>query len=110
MTLKIKPPITVIIVCVFELLGLILLPSALFKETTKEIGIWYQIYIVITGFVTAFTIWCLWRMKKLGICLYFTAYAVHNIIALLVGNWLMYVLIIPTVGAMLLLPHMKKMS
>jgi hypothetical protein len=110
MILKHKPPITVIIVCVFELLGLILLPSALFKETTKEIGVWYQVYIIITGFATAFIIWCLWKMKKLGIYLYFATYAVHNIIALLVGNWLVYVLIIPIVGAMLLLPHIKKMS
>ncbi|MCX6121726.1 MAG: hypothetical protein NTX44_08915 [Ignavibacteriales bacterium] len=110
MTLKLKPPITVIIVCVFELLGLILLPSALLKESTKEIGIWYQIYIVITGFVTAFMISCLLKMKKLGIYLYFTAYAVHNIIAFLVGNWVIYVLIIPIVGAILLLPHIKKMS
>ncbi len=110
MTLKHKPPITVIIVCIFELIGLILLPSALFKETTKEIGLWYQIYIVITGFFSAFIIWFLWKMKKLGVYMYFISYAAHNIIALLVGNWLFYVLIIPIVGAILLFPHMKKMS
>jgi hypothetical protein len=110
MKLKSRPPITVIIVCVFELLGLILLSPALFKETTKAIGLWYQIYIVITGFVTAFVIWKLWKMKKVGVYIYFAIYAAHNIIALLVRNWLIYVLIIPVVGAILLLPHIKKMS
>ena len=110
MPIKLKPPITVIIVCIFEFIGLILLPSALFKETTKEIGLWYQIYIVGTGFFSISIIWYLWKMKKLGITIYFISYAVHNIIALLVGNWLMYVLIIPIVGGILLLPHMKKMS
>jgi len=108
--LRSKPPITVIIVCAFELLGLILLPPAIFKETTKAIGLWYQVYIVITGIVTAFVIWELWKMKKLGLYVYFIAYAAHNIIAVIVGNWLVYVLIIPVVGAILLLPHIKKMS
>lgn len=110
MILKPRPPITVIIICVFELLGLILLPPALFKETTKAIGLWYQIYIVITGFVTAFVIWKLWKMKKVGLYIYFITYAAHNIIAVIVGNWLIYVLIIPIIGAALLLPHLKKMS
>ncbi len=105
-----RPPVTVIIVCVFELLGLILLPSAIFKETTKAIGLWYQIYIVITGFVTAFVIWKLWKMKKLGLYVYFIAYVSHNIIAVIVGNWLIYVLIIPIIGAFLLFPHFKKMT
>ena len=110
MILKSRPPITVIIVCAFELLGLILLPSALFKESTKALGLWYQIYLVITGFVTAFVIWKLWKMKKVGVYIYLVMYAAHNIIALLVGNWLIYVLIIPIIGVALLFPHIKKMS
>jgi len=110
MTFKHKPPVTVIIVCLFELLGLILIPSALFNETAKEIGIWYQIYIVLTGLVTIFVIWKLWAMKKIGVYIYFVAYAVHNLIAIFIGNWLVYVLIIPIIGAVLLLPHFKKMS
>ena len=110
MFLKSRPPITVIIICVFELLGLILLPSAIFKDTAKAIGLWYQIYIAITGFVTAFVILKLWKMKKVGIYIYFASYAAHNIIAMIVGNWLVYVLIIPIIGAILLLPHLKKMA
>jgi len=110
MFLKSRPPITVIIICVFELLGLILLPSALLKETTKAIGLWYQTYIAATGFITAIVIWKLWKMKKAGIYFYFAAYAAHNIIAMIVGNWLIYVLIIPIIGAVLLLPHFKKMT
>jgi hypothetical protein len=109
MILKQKPPVTVIVVCAFELLGLILLPSALFKETTKEIGLWYQIYIGITGFFSIFIIWFLWKMKKPGVYIYFISYAIHNIVAVIVGNWLVYVLIIPVIGAALLLPHFKKM-
>jgi hypothetical protein len=110
MILKSRPPITVIIVCVFELIGLILLPPAVFKEATKEIGLWYQIYFVITGFVSASIIWYLWKMKKVGVYIYFASYAAHNIIAVMVGNWLVYVLIIPIIGAILLLPHVKKMT
>ncbi len=110
MAIKLKIPITVFIVCIFELLGLILLPSALFKETAKQIGVWYQIYIAATGIVTVFIIWYLWKMKKAGIYIYFAAYAAHNIIALLVGNWLVYVLLIPIVGGIFLLPHFRKMS
>jgi len=110
MILKNRPPITVIIICLFELIGLLLLPSALSKETTKEIGLWYQIYIVITGLVTIFVIWKLWTKKKIGVYIYFVAYAAHNLIALIIGNWLIYVLIIPVIGAILLLPHFKKMS
>jgi hypothetical protein len=110
MTFKFRPPITVIIVCLFELLGIILIPSALFKETTKEIGLWYQIYIILSGFISAFVIWMLLKMKKLGLYTYFILYAIHNVVALFAGNWLVYVLIIPAIGAVLLLPYAKKMK
>ncbi len=110
MNLKYKPPITIIIVCLFELLGIILIPPALFKETTQAIGLWYQVYIVLSGLVSAFIIWMLLRMKKLGIYIYFILYTIHNLIAVFVGNWIVYVLIIPIAGAALLLPYMKKMT
>lgn len=48
-------------------------------------------------------------MRRIGIYIYFALYAVHNLVALIVGNWLVYVLIIPMLGAALLLPHYKKM-
>jgi hypothetical protein len=86
------------------------LPPALFKEATKAIGLWYQIYIVLTGFVSASIIWYLWKMKKVGVYIYFASYAAHNIIATIVGNWLVYVLVIPIIGAILLLPHFRKMT
>ncbi len=110
MAFKFKPPVTVIIICLFELLGIILIPSALFKETTKEIGLWYQAYIVLSGLVSAFVIWLLVRMKKAGIYIYFALYALHNLIAIFVGNWVVCVLIIPVIGAALLLPYMKRMT
>ena len=110
MILKSRPPISIIVVCAFELLGLILLPSALFKETTKAIGLWYQIYIAVTGVLSASVIWYLWRMKRVGMYIYFPLYAIHNIVALIVGNWLVYVLIIPLAGAALLLPYARKMT
>lgn len=98
------------IVCAFELLGLILLPSALSKETTKAIGLWYQIYIVATGLASVSVIWYLWKMKKIGLYIYFPLYALHNAVAVAVGNWLVYVLIIPVIGALMLLPHAKTMT
>ena len=109
MILKHKPPVTVIVVCAFELLGLILLPPTFFKETTRAIGLWYQMYLVLTGIASASMIWYLWKMRRAGLYIYFASYAVHNLIAVIVGNWLVYVLIIPIIGAILLLPHFKKM-
>jgi len=110
MILKHKPPVTVIIVCAFELIGLILLPPAFFKETTRAIGLWYQMYLVLTGIASASMIWYLWKMRRVGLYIYFASYAVHNLVAVIVGNWLVYVLIIPIIGAILLLPHFKKMT
>ena len=110
MILKNKPPVTVIVVCAFELLGLILLPPAFFKETTRAIGLWYQMYLVLTGIASASMIWYLWKMRRVGLYIYFASYAVHNLVAVIVGNWLVYVLIIPIIGAILLLPHFKKMT
>jgi len=110
MILKNKPPVTVIVVCAFELLGLILLPPAFFKETTRAIGLWYQMYLVLTGIASASMIWYLWKMRRVGLYIYFASYAVHNLVAVIVGNWLVYVLIIPIIGAILILPHFKKMT
>ena len=110
MILKRKPPVTVIVVCAFELLGLILLPPAFFKEATRAIGLWYQMYLVLTGIASASMIWYLWKMRRVGLYIYFASYAVHNLVAMIVGNWLVYVLIIPIIGAILLLPHFKKLT
>jgi hypothetical protein len=86
------------------------LPAALFKETTKAIGLWYQMYLALTGIASASIIWYLWKMRRAGLYIYFVSYAVHNLVAVTVGNWLVYVLIIPIIGAILLLPHFKKMT
>ena len=110
MILKHKPPVTVIIVCAFEFLGLLLLPSAFFKETTRAMGLWYQMYFMLTGIASASIIWYLWNMRRIGLYIYFGSYAVHNLVAVVVGNWLVYVVLIPIVGAVLLLPHTKKMN
>ncbi len=106
----IRPPVTVIVVCAFEVLGLILLPSAFFKETTKAFGPWYQAYLSLNAVVSASVIWLLWKMKRIGVYVYFRLYAAHNAVALLVGNWLIYVLAIPAIGAALLLPHFHAMT
>jgi hypothetical protein len=110
MILKHKPPVTVIIVCAFDLIGLILLPSAFFLETTRAIGLSYQMYLVLTGIASASMIWYLWKMRRVGLYIYFASYAVHNLVAMIVGNWLVYVLVIPIIGAILLLPHFKNMT
>ncbi len=110
MFLKRRPPVTVIIVCAFELIGLILLPSVFIKQTTKEFGLWYQMYLALCGILSVVVIWLLWKMKRMGVYIYFIMYTIHNIVAIIVHNWLIYVLIIPLIGAMLLLPHIKKMD
>lgn len=104
------PPVTVIIVCAFELLGLILLPFTFFEETTRAFGLWYQMYLVLTGIFSAAAIWYMWRMRRTGLYIYFALYALHNLVALIVGNWLIYVLLIPIIGAALLLPHRERMN
>jgi hypothetical protein len=110
MFLKRRPPVTVIIVCAFELIGLILLPSVFFKQSTKEFGLWYQMYLALCGILSVIVIWLLWKMRRMGVYIYFIMYTIHNIVAVIVHNWLIYVLIIPLIGAMLLLPHIKKMD
>jgi hypothetical protein len=86
------------------------LPPAFFKDSTKALGMWYQFYLVLTGLFSAAIIWYLWTMKYVGLYLYFASYMIHNIVAWIVGNWLVPVLIIPVVGSLLLLPHGKKMT
>ena len=67
-------------------------------------------YLVLTGIASASMIWYLWKMRRVGLYIYFASYAVHNLVAMIVGNWLVYVLVIPIIGAILLLPHFKKMT
>lgn len=105
-----RPPITIIIVCLFELLGLILLPFSFLNEQTQGYGILYQFYLVVCGLIGISIIWFLWKMKRIGVYIYVVSYALHNIVALIVGNWLIYILIIPIVGLILILPHVKKMT
>ncbi|MFA8343195.1 MAG: hypothetical protein ACEPO8_09535 [Rhodothermaceae bacterium] len=103
------PAKLVLIVCAFELLGLLLYPSAILSEASAKIGLWYQIYIGLSALAAIFAIWKLWKMKKLGVFFYLAMYLVHNLVAVIAGNWQVPVLIIPVIGVALLLPNYKKM-
>ena len=106
-----KPKLPVLLICLFETLGLLLIPSAIFSEEASAIGVWYQIYIGLTPLMTIAIIYLLWRMSKKGIIVYMAAYSIHNLIALIAGNWMMGVLIIPIVGLILIslcLKHFDK--
>jgi len=46
-------------------------------------------------------------MKKEGIFIYVVAYLTHNIIALLAGNWMVGVLIVPIIGIILIFLSLK---
>lgn len=98
-----RPKLPVLLICLFETLGLLMIPSAIFSEEASAIGVWYQIYIGLTSLVTITIIYLLWRMSKKGIIVYVTAYLIHNLIALIAGNWMIGVLIIPVVGSVLII-------
>jgi hypothetical protein len=108
-----RPKLPVLLLCLFETLGLLLIPSAIFSEEASAIGIWYQTYIGLTSLMTIAIIYLLWKMSKKGIIVYLAAYLIHNLIALIAGNWMVGVLIIPIIGIILIslsLKHFEKTS
>ena len=105
---KIKYPITILLVCAFEIFGIISIPSSIKDDFAQNIGLWYQGYILINGLVSALIIYFLFRLKKVGIFLYFSVYLIHNVIALFVGNWLIFLLLIPLIAGVCILPFYKK--
>ena len=107
---KERPPIPILIICIFELIGLILLPFSFVNEKTTSIGVWYQIYLILTGGLSIAIIYYLWKMKKSGIWIYFGSYTLHNIVAVFAGNWMWGVLIIPVVGFILIIVSRKKFN
>jgi len=96
------PSIPVLLICLFEIFGLILLPSAFSGETSLKFGFWYQVYLVLTGFMSISIIYTLWKMKIIGIIIYIGSYIIHNVVALFIGNWMIGVLIIPIIGLILI--------
>jgi len=96
--LKDRPPVLILLICIFELIGLILLPSTFVNEKYVNFGLWYLAYLVFSGILSVAIIYYLWRMRKIGITIYVVSYTIHNIVALIVGNWMMGVLIIPIIG------------
>lgn len=97
-----RPPVPVLLICIFEFLGLLALPHAIFSEEAVSVGSWYQIYVGLTSLMTVAIIYFLWRMEKKGILIYIGAYLIHNVIALIASNWMIGVLIIPIVGIILI--------
>ena len=105
---KNHPTIPVLLICIFEILGLLLLPSAFKSEQAVKLGLWYQIYLGITGILSIAIIYSLWKMLKIGIIIYLGSYLIHNIVALIAGNWMVGVLIIPIIGLILIALSRKK--
>ena len=104
------PPVPIILICLFEFLGLLALPAAVISEKSQAIGLWYQIYVMLTAILSIAIIYSLWKLKKIGIYIYIGAYILHNIVAIIAGNWMVGVLVIPCVGLILLsfsLKHFK---
>jgi len=103
-----RPPIPILLICIFEIIGLLLLPSAFGSEESVNLGLLYQIYLVLTGVLSIAIIYSLWKVMKIGIVIYIGAYVIHNIVALIVGNWMIGVLIIPFIGLILIGLNRKK--
>ena len=103
-----RPPIPIFLICIFEIIGLLLLPSAFGSEESVNLGLLYQIYLVLTGVLSIAIIYSLWKVMKIGILIYIGAYVIHNIVALIVGNWMIGVLIIPFIGLILIGLSRKK--
>lgn len=106
--LRNRPPVLILIICLFELFGLFLLPSAFESEPAVTLGLWYQIYLAFTGILSLAIIYSLWKMKKMGPYIYLGSYALHNIVALIAGNWMIGVLIIPVIGLVFIGFNRKK--
>ena len=106
--MKNLPAIPILLICLFEIFGLILLPSAFSGETSVSFGFWYQVYLALTGIMSIAIIYTLWKMKKVGIMIYVGSYIIHNIIALVVDNWMIGVLLIPFIGLILIVISRKK--
>ena len=102
-----RPKLPILLICLFETLGLLLIPSAIFSEESSAIGVWYQIYIGLSSLMTIAIIYLLWRMSKKGIIVYLAAYIIHNLVAVVVGNWMVGVVVIPAIGMVLILLSFK---
>lgn len=100
--IKNHPPVPVLLICIFEIIGLLLLPSAFGSEESVKLGLLYQIYLVLAGVLSIAIIYSLWKVKKIGILIYIGSYTIHNVVALIVGNWMIGVLIIPFIGLILI--------
>jgi len=108
--LKNRPSFPVLIICIFEFIGLLATPSAIFSKNSAAIGIWYQVYVGLTLLMTIAILYFLWRMEKKGIVIYVSAYIIHNLIALIAGNWMIGVIIIPVVGLILISLCLKRFN
>jgi len=97
-----RPPVPILLICIFEIIGLLLLPSAFGSEESVNFGLLYQIYLLLTGVLSIAIIYSLWKVMKIGILIYIGSYVIHNIVALIVGNWMIGVLIIPFIGLILI--------
>lgn len=73
--IKKHPPIPIILICIFEIIGILLLPAAIVSEKSLALGLWYQIYVALTGALSVAIIYSLWKMKKIGILIYVGSYA-----------------------------------
>jgi hypothetical protein len=102
-----RPKLPILLICLFETLGLLLIPGAIFSKEASAIGLLYQIYIGLTSLMTITIIYLLWRMSKKGMIVYLAAYTIHNTVALFAGNWMVGVLIIPVIGMILILISLK---
>ena len=85
-----------------------MLPSAFVSESSVDLGFWYQLYLFLTGVLSIAIIFFLWKMKIIGIIIYIGAYVIHNIVALILGNWMIGVLLIPIIGLILIGISYKK--
>ncbi len=60
--------------------------------------------------MTIAILYFLWRMEKKGIVIYVSAYIIHNLIAIIAGNWMIGVIIIPVVGLILISLCLKRFN
>jgi hypothetical protein len=110
MTMEKTRPTIITILCVYMTLGAIFNIPFIFSNAVRDVGVWYQSFMVLAVSGGIVAIIGLWKMKKWAVVFYVFMYLVANVVQWAMGIWNIYAAFYPALGIAIMFSQYTKMD
>ena len=90
-------PVAITVICIIGFIGAVLTIPIVFTDVARQIGAWYPPCLAFAAVVGGICMFGLWKMRRWAVFTYTALCAINQIVLLLMGQWNVLAILLPSV-------------